>query len=545
MQNCLGIYIESHLIKYAKVSKEKDTFKVESFGVNFLENISLADAIKKIVEETYSFSTPICINLSNENYLYYNIFSLLSKNDVQRSVQTEFEAYCDENKYNQNAFETRYALVQNVEDKEKIKAIQIVVNKIELNRQKQPLEKYRLTRISPVGTAIASVAKLEKKENVLIVNMEENTTITTVIDRQVYNVDTIDNGSQEVLAKINKVENSLSKAYSICKETTIYTSSVVEGTKEQPYLQYIVPTLYQICQKVQQIVSESNVKISTIYLTGTLSAINNVDLYFQEFLSGIDCKILRPSIVEEKTGQINIKDYIEVNTPISLALQGLGEGIQALNFKNMSFMDQLKQALTADVGSKKLKGTVKAKGKENKTIDFSSFKSKLSDTETMLLRAVSAIILINIIFIIFTKVLMTQMNKKQTEIEGLISTQNAEIAKVNKDTNSLNSKNTKYKSLIEELNAINNKISDIAACRNSIPNLLNQIMYGIPDNVQLISIKNTTNRHIQIVAQSTNYDALGYFLAKIKVGQILNNAISSSGVKNGDTVTITIEGDLP
>ena len=65
-------------------------------------------------------------------------------------------------------------------------------------------------------------------------------------------------------------------------------------------------------------------------------------------------------------------------------------------------------------------------------------------------------------------------------------------------------------------------------------------------NVQLISIKNTTNRHIQIVAQSTNYDKLlGYFLAKIKVGQILNNAISSSGVKNGDTVTITIEGDLP
>ena len=77
MQNCLGIYIESHLIKYAKVSKEKDTFKVESFGVNFLENISLADAIKKIVEETYSFSTPIFINLINVNYFYYKIFSFI------------------------------------------------------------------------------------------------------------------------------------------------------------------------------------------------------------------------------------------------------------------------------------------------------------------------------------------------------------------------------------------------------------------------------------------------------------------------------------
>ena len=91
-------------------------------------------------------------------------------------------------------------------------------------------------------------------------------------------------------------------------------------------------------------------KISTVYLTGTLSAINNVDLYFQEFLSGIDCKILRPSIVEEKTGQINIKDYIEVNTPISLALQGLGEGIQALNFKNMSFMDQTKTSPNSRCG---------------------------------------------------------------------------------------------------------------------------------------------------------------------------------------------------
>ena len=557
MQNCLGIYIESHLIKYAKVSKEKDTFKVESFGVNFLENISLADAIKKIVEETYSFSTPICINLSNENYLYYNIFSLLSKNDVQRSVQTEFEAYCDENKYNQNAFETRYALVQNVEDKEKIKAIQIVVNKIELNRQKQPLEKYRLTRISPVGTAIASVAKLEKKENVLIVNMEENTTITTVIDRQVYNVDTIDNGSQEVLAKINKVENSLSKAYSICKETTIYTSSVVEGTKEQPYLQYIVPTLYQICQKVQQIVSESHAKISTVYLTGTLSAINNVDLYFQEFLSGIDCKILRPSIVEEKTGQINIKDYIEVNSAISLAMQSLGEGMQSLNFRKPNFMDQVKQLLNADVsmGKKKDKPAKegKGKGKASKlagklskiSLGNMSMTGSLDKTEVMLIRVLIAIILINIIFVAFSKVLYGQMDKKQKDVEGLISSENAQIGKINTDINSLNTKNTKYTSLTEELKAINDKISNIAEMKNSIPNLLNQIMYTIPEGVQLTSIQNTTGKKISIIAQASDYDQLGYFIAKIKVSGILNNAVSSSSQKSGDVVTVTIEGELP
>ena len=88
MQNCLGIYIENNLIKYAKVSKDKNDFKVEAFGIRFYEDLN--EVIKKIVEETYSFSTPISINLSNERYLYYDIFSLLSKSDIQKTVQTEF-----------------------------------------------------------------------------------------------------------------------------------------------------------------------------------------------------------------------------------------------------------------------------------------------------------------------------------------------------------------------------------------------------------------------------------------------------------------------
>ena len=222
MQSCLGVYIENNLIKYAKVSKDKNDFKIESFGMKFFDD--LKDGIKKVVEETYSFNTPIAINLANEKYLYYDIFALLSKNDIQKTVQTEFEAYCDENKYNENAFETRYAIVPNAENKDKLKAIQVIVNKIELNKQKQYLEKNKLIKIVPIGTAIATIAKIDKKENAIIVNMEDKTTITTVLDRQVYNVETIDSGSAEVLEKINRIENSMSKAYEICKETTIYNS---------------------------------------------------------------------------------------------------------------------------------------------------------------------------------------------------------------------------------------------------------------------------------------------------------------------------------
>lgn len=555
MQNCLGIYIENNLIKYAKVSKDRDTFKVDAFGIRFFDNLN--EAIKKIVEETYSFTTPISINLANEQYLYYDIFALLSKNDIQKTVETEFETFCDENKYNQKAFETRYALVSNVQNKERIKAIQVIVNKIELNKQKQYLEKHNLSGILPIGTAIASITRFEKKENVLIVNMEEKTTITTIYDRQIYNVETIDHGSQEVLEKINRTENSMRKAYEICKGTTIYTANVIDDAKEQPHLEDIIPTLYQISQKIKEIVDESPVKISTVYLTGTLSVINNVDLYFQEFLPSADCKILKPSIVELNVTQINIKDYIEVNSAISLAMQSLGEGMQSLNFRKPNFMDQVKQLLNADVsmGKKKDKPAKeeKGKGKASKlagklpkiSLGNMSMTGSLDKTEVMLIRVLIAIILINIIFVAFSKVLYGQMDKKQKDVEGLISSENAQIGKINTDINSLNTKNTKYTSLTEELKAINDKISNIAEMKNSIPNLLNQIMYTIPEGVQLTSIQNTTGKKISIIAQASDYDQLGYFIAKIKVSGILNNAVSSSSQKSGDVVTVTIEGELP
>ena len=39
MPSCLGLYIENNLIKYAKVTKEKDMLRVDSFGVKFYDQI--------------------------------------------------------------------------------------------------------------------------------------------------------------------------------------------------------------------------------------------------------------------------------------------------------------------------------------------------------------------------------------------------------------------------------------------------------------------------------------------------------------------------
>ena len=42
MPSCLGLYVETNLIKYAKVTKDKDTLKVEAFGVKFYDKISVS-----------------------------------------------------------------------------------------------------------------------------------------------------------------------------------------------------------------------------------------------------------------------------------------------------------------------------------------------------------------------------------------------------------------------------------------------------------------------------------------------------------------------
>ena len=228
MASCLGLYIEENLIKYAKVTKEHDNIKVEAFGVKFYENLN--EAINQILSETYSFKTAISINLSNENYLYFNMFALLNKNDLQKAINTEFESYCADKGYNPNGFETRYAVATNKDEKDKLKIIHVSSNKVDLTKRIKQLQVNKLINISPVPMSIPNLVQIKEKDNVLIVNIEEKTTITTILDEKITKIDIVEQGSRDFLDKIFLKENSYAKAYDICKNTTIYTS---EGTNLQ------------------------------------------------------------------------------------------------------------------------------------------------------------------------------------------------------------------------------------------------------------------------------------------------------------------------
>lgn len=539
MANCLGLYVQNNIIKYAKVSKEHDNLKIDSFGVKFYDNLD--EAIEQVIKETYSYKSAISVNLSDETYNYFNLFALMNKSDLSKAIKTEFESYCAEKGYNPNVFESRYAIVPNNDDKEKVKVIYISDNKNELNKKTQLFSDYKLTNISPISISIPNLTKFEQKENALIVNIEDKTTITTVLDQKVYDVTTLEEGSEDILRKINLIENSYSKSYEICKNTTIYTS---EGKDLQDadtsYLESIMPTLYTIVGGVRKIINESLAKISKVYITGTAALINNIDLYFQEYLTEVKCEILKPDFVKN-TGEINIKDYIEVNSAISLALMGLNEGMAGMNFKNLSFTEKLPDWLKIEVNPEKTKKEQRSSG-GFLTFDLNQAFDK---TETGLLRLAMGLLILVIVYSGFSSLLNGQMNKKEDEARQSISYTNSQIALANTDDNKIKSKTNEYTQMIKNLQDLNDKISETNKTKNAIPNLLGQIMFIIPENVQITSIQNTSGNHIEINAQSNKYEQLGYLKAKIKTDNILTNVISTTGQKENSVITVKIEGDLP
>ena len=540
MSNCLGLYIEENLIKYAKVSKDHDNLKVESFGIKFYDK--LGQAIDQIVEETYSQKTPISINLSEEMYNYFDMFALLSKNDLQKAIKTEFESYCVDKGYNPNVFESRYAVVDYPDDKEKIKVIHVAENKIELNKSSQAFENYRLMNISPISMAISNLLDTEEKQNALIVNIENETTVTTILQNKIYNIEKLEQGSEEFLSKINLKENSYSKSYEICKNTTIYTSEGRELQAEQSsYLDDIMPTLYNLVGQIRRIINTNTEKINKVYITGTASLINNVDLYFQEYLEDVNCEILRPYFIDTNTRDINIKDYIEVNSAISLAMMGLGEGIQGMNFRKANFQDKIPSWLKIDINPEKTEKEKKYLG-GLLTWDLGQ---KLDKTEMGLIRIASALFILVIIYSAFSALLSNQMDKKNSEAQESITSTQAEISKANQDKSTLQTRISDYNSLINQIERANSDQEDRNKTRNSIPNLLNQIMSVIPVNVQLTSIEDTGEGHIVINAQSDKYEQLGYLVAKMKNDVILRDVESTAGQKDNNVVTIKIEGDLP
>ncbi len=273
------------------------------------------------------------------------------------------------------------------------------------------------------------------------------------------------------------------------------------------------------------------------------TVINNIDLYFKEYFPDSKVEILKPHFLSDRIN-INIKDYIEVNPAIALALQGLGEGIKEINFlKGNDWKSGLKTLLTSDIASLK----------DNKPkIKFNTnMKGKIDRVERILIRNIIIVLITAIIYIIGSTLIFRQIQNKISETDDVIAYTNSQWTLANNDDRQIVEKTKDYQKYKLNLENVSSAIETRRSRKNQITTLLNKIVYNIPKEVILTEIKNTettsgnaTVQHITIHAQAEKYEQLAYFKAKLKNANVLENITSTEGQKDGSTVKVTIEGDL-
>lgn len=549
MQSCLGVYIENKLIKYAKVSRDRDSVKIESFGTKFYED--LKQAISQIVQETNSAKTPISVNLDGEYYDYFDFFSLLNKNDLKKSTEIEFEMLCREKNMRKEDMDKRYIFVLDPDKENRMKAINVSIEKEKIEQRKDLFEGYNLSAIEPLPIGIANLVKTGEVECELIVNMEEKTTLTFLQNGQIDLIQEIDSSISEALKEISKRENSDSKAYEILKNITITSQDLDSVQDGNEYMDIVIPVLFKILTETKEKMAEYGKQINKIYFTGTGVIINNVDMYFQDRMNDIECDMIKPSFLEAQSLKVGIKDYIEVNSAISLAMSGMGTGAtNDLNFSGKSAISKVGIEMPSLPGNKKMP--------EIKTLKESA-EEPLDAYERTVIRVLAMCLIFIIAYSIIGNTLYKNMDEKKNEAIQKQETTSKSIANMNKSKVTIESFNSEYQSVIAKLNNQSLENGEIVFENWEIANFLTKIASVIPSEVKLISLENTTGRHFVIQARSIKYQQLGYFKALLEANGYLENVTASTGIRAESAIesslspevgaveeyiVVTIEGDL-
>ena len=579
MPNCLGVYAEKNLIKYAKVSRDKASthFEVLAYGVKFYEN--LEETVKSVINETNSTADELCMNISRENYVEFNVFNKLKPKEIKELLTTEFSSYCNEKGVPASVWEMRYSLVRNTNNPDSYKAICVTADKAELSNLWQMFETERLTSLSAMPFTIMNVLKDKGLgEQSAIVNIEDETTVTVITKGEVAKVVSIPIGMEEILSSLADRFNSYSKAYEACKGVTITFDDTYNFSDDQKQvMEILLPSMYDLRERVKKAISEYGAEIRKVYLTGTGVVINNLDLYFGEVFDAQTCEILKPFFINRDAN--NAKDIIEVNSAVALAMNGLG-----LNDKALDFCAGSQTFLGGDVIKKKWKKlisqetldkvkekllSIKKVQKNPKVEQGEALKPNVEFDENVgsgeIINAepeteyvsvgldsfdkwlIRVAVSLGLAFFTYSGLSYYTNNiieAKTNEAVKNIQTTKNQILNVESDIDFVETQAMEYKSKTDKLAKILETIKMTAEHSFSVPNFMSQLMFIIPEDVRVTSVTITTDNQVTIEASSGKYAQLGYFVSRLKLEKALNN-VDMEVLSMDSDIKIKINGELP
>ena len=597
MPNCLGIYAENNIIKYAKLDSDKTgtSFKLASYGVRFSENTQ--ETIEEIISETKSENDELATSIIGEQYEVIDVFSRLSKKDMKELVVSGFADACSSKGLVPSVMEMKFKLSKNTGDADKYKAICISTEKSDLANVFRNFSNKRITSLAPLGVSITNVlANKGIDDQVAIINIENDTVVTVIERGEIASILSYPIGMKDVLPKLAEKYNSYSKAYEACKGVSAYIEDVYSlEDSDREILDLIIPVLYDLRGRIEKDLKSHLPLINKIYLTGTGAIINNLDLYFHEVFTDKTCQLLVPYFLPKDSN--NIKDIMEVNTAIALAFNGLGfndkdtefilgsavnmmsgEALQRkfeevkIKFLNFTKSNPALKKLTNSVssfGGKSKNGKLLGDKKKKIDIEFNDeiVENNADDamqpnidigegegfeqtetvkgftaTEAWLARTAGAVLLAFLLYSgasYYTNEVITEksdeVNKNKADVNNWIATAKSDSTKIDEQSG-------KYKNWQNDLQELLGKVTTRTA-NFSIPNFMSKLMFIIPENVQVTSIT-VQNGLVEIDAESGQYAQLGYFVSKLKLEKVLTD-VDMSVLSMDENIKIKVSGAMP
>ncbi|MEG2484216.1 MAG: PilN domain-containing protein, partial [Clostridia bacterium] len=202
--------------------------------------------------------------------------------------------------------------------------------------------------ILPTQITITNLVQ-PSESNYIILNLEEQTQIITVIKGKIVKLNTLNLGLSTILEKLSYELNSYSKAYEVCKSLNVYGDSSSESAPE--YEKVVEPILQDIIHRFEAEIIEYRDDLKKIYITGVGPMFANLDKLFEEYFQ-IRTELLKPQFLTPASISANLAQVLESNSAISLAYEVIQPSYKFLNFStqsvsNINVQDRIKDIFSS------------------------------------------------------------------------------------------------------------------------------------------------------------------------------------------------------
>lgn len=548
MSLSLGISVGNKIIKYAKLSLDSQkNITVETQGVKFYSDDKIK-TIQEIIAETNSRELPIAINVQNENYDSISVLNKLSKSDITKVVDVEFEEICEKRGSSYKVFDKRYIMADEVAGSDMVRSVIVSVAKSELEEYKN-IQGANIVNLLPLPIVLTNLIPPSVKNYVLI-DLENGTNVLSVTNGKIQKLTQISIGLSSILDKLSYELNSYTKAYELCKSVNVYGE---ESTNIVPEMERVIePIIQDIIHRIEAQIIELKDEISVIYVTGIGTMFSNIDLLLEEYF-GIKVELLKPAFLEQNAMMKNYNEILEVNSAVSLAFENYTGMHKELNFSTKKGISAMFQDAFKKSKAPKDKTVKQPKQKGAKTDNVEKgpkiavANNEIDKINNILAKSNAVIASALIVYASMGAVFDYQVTNNKTAITKSIEKVRSVTNDIDSDISYVNNNINQYKTITDYVSTTLDKVEKNEIGKFSTYNVakfLQEVMNIIPNNIKLVSITSNDNKKVTVTAESTTYSELGYFISKMKLDGILTN-IKVQKIENGTTVKIEIGGDLP